>query len=248
MRKIILGTAAFGAIAAAAVIAYGPQKANFAGRCYANGKPLADCVCMFEARHEFLQRADLPPVYAELARAWALDSDVTYRSKLYSTVFWQSVRAVPVVREVMIDGGKGVEKTTPDKLWDRIMKSLSEQVIGQVGKRLGVTIVPWVQGAKTASEAAEPVWDFTKARAVVSKHCGGRMHTFVAPIETAYGQVKDQLTIYQIVITDTMKALRSRIAAEGFASTVKDAAQRSKAATTGWYQRMKDKARASLGW
>lgn len=247
MRRIIVGGFAFAALSAVAVLAYGPQKANFAGRCFANGKPLADCVCMFEARHEFLQRMDLPPVYAELTRAWAHESDTAYRSKLYSTVFWQSVRAVPVVREILIDGAKG-EKPTPDKIWDRVVKSISEQVISQVSKRLGVAIVPWVQGAKSASEVAEPVWDFTKARAVISKHCGGRMHQFVGPIETAYGQIKDQLTIYQIVISESMAKLHRTIAAEGFSSVVKDAAQRSKDATAHWYTRFKDKARVALGW
>jgi hypothetical protein len=103
-------------------------------------------------------------------------------------------------------------------------------------------------GAKTASEAAEPVWDFTKARAVISKHCGGRMHQFIGPIETAYGQMKEQLTIYQLVITDTMKALRSKVSAEGFSSTVKGAVGRSTDATTGWFNRLRDKVRVATGW
>jgi hypothetical protein len=220
-------------IALATLVSYGPARAQFAGRCLINGRAIADCHCMAGAYAEARHRRDLPPVYAELTKAWAHDSADAYRSRVYSTVFWQSVRAVPVVRDVLMTAPSASTQT----LWERMAKVLAEQTINQIGQRLGVAIVPLALKAKTAKEAAEPVWDFAQARAIVSRHCGGRTHAIVASIEGVHARIAEQVEVFMATIGDAARR-SAATATAGVLPMVTAAPQLAKDAVSGVWARV----------
>lgn len=209
-RKFILLTVAgLAAVGLAASLAYGPSKTAFVAQCATNGRALADCACMYDAHAEYAARRDLPPVYADLARMWAHAPESEYRSHVYSTVFWQSVRAVPVVRSIVTLGDtpagtdKPGDKPGSKTIFGEISRRVGEQILVEVSGRLGVEIVPWVAKARMAKDAAEPVWDFAKARAVMSRHCGdGRTAAMVRGIENVNAQVSDTVATYASAIGD----------------------------------------------
>lgn len=187
------------ALGLAGLLAYGPRKTAFVVQCAANGRALADCGCMYEARAEYAGRRDLPPVYAELARMWAHAPEHEYRSHVYSTVFWQSVRSVPVVRSVVTLGDKPTPEGTG--VFGEISRRIGEQILAEISGRLGVEIVPWVAKARMAKDAVEPVWDLVKARAVMSRHCGdGRTAAIVRNIESVNAQIAETVSVYTSAI------------------------------------------------
>jgi hypothetical protein len=224
-----------------AIAAYGPAKASFVAQCWQNGRPVAECACMHHAHQDFLARRDLPAIYGQLAKAWAHDPEADYRNKVYTTMFWQSVRAIPVVRDVLLDGGKEAS----DGVWGRVTKGIGEQILMQIGQRLGVTILPWVHTAKTAKEVAEPVWDYAKAQAVVSKHCGGRAHAIVSSLETAQSRVLAEIDTYRGAIGDLVGDARRLLMVETIKAKTQEILETAAAQTKSLYQRARDKV---LGW